>query len=80
MIWACVSGSIITAATLLLSPKWSILKMTPLVKEPPKQAIAAIPIGRPVSPSIAVRAIELNGEVQIILISPPKRNPIRIGD
>ena len=52
----------------------------PLVKDPPKQAIAAIPIGRPVIPSIAVRAIELSGEVQIILMIPPSRNPMRTGD
>ena len=42
--------------------------------------MAAIPMGRPVSPSMAVRAMELNGEVQIILIIPPNRKPIRIGD
>ena len=80
MIWACVSGSIITAATLLLSPKWSILKMAPLVKEPPKHAMAAMPMGSPVSPSMAVRAMELRGDVQIILMTPPSRSPIRIGD
>ena len=54
--------------------------MTPLVKEPPKQAIAAIPMGSPVSPSMAVRAMELRGDVQIILITPPSRSPMRMGD
>ena len=48
--------------------------MTPLVKEPPKQAIAAIPMGSPVSPSMAVRAMELRGDVQIILITPQQKS------
>ena len=52
----------------------------PLVNDPPKQATAAIPMGRPVIASIAVSAMELSGEVQIILMIPPSRNPIRIGD
>ena len=42
--------------------------------------MAAIPIGRPVSPNIAVSAIELSGDVQIIFIIPPNKNPITIGD
>ena len=69
-----------TAITLLLFPSFSLAKMMPFVKEPPTQAIAAIPIGSPESPSIAVRAIELSGEVQIIFIIPPRRKPITIGD
>ena len=80
MMWAWVKGSSITAAILLGFPSFNRAKMIPLVKEPPKQAIAAIPMGSPVSPSMAVSAMELSGDVQIILIIPPKRNPIRTGD
>ena len=54
--------------------------MIPFVKEPPTHAIAAIPIASPSSPSMAVRAIELSGEVQIIFIIPPSRNPMISGD
>ena len=54
--------------------------MIPLVNEPPTQAIAAIPIGRPVRPSIAVSAMELSGEVHIIFMIPPSKKPITIGD
>ena len=39
-----------------------------------------MPMGRPVRPSMAVSAMELRGEVQIILMIPPSRNPIRRGD
>src|SRR3712207_1579337 len=42
--------------------------------------MAAIPIARPFNPSIAVKAIELNGEVQIIFIIPPSKKPITKGD
>ena len=80
MISACVSGSSITARTLLLSPNFNLAKISPLVKEPPTQAIAAIPMASPSSPSIAVNAIELSGEVQIILMMPPSRKPITMGD
>ena len=76
----CVNGSSITAITLLLSPNPIRWKMIPFVKDPPTHAIAAIPIASPLSPSIAVRAIELSGEVQIIFIIPPSKNPITIGD
>ena len=34
----------------------------------------------PSRPSIAVSAIELSGEVQIILMMPPSRNPMTMGD
>ena len=69
-----------TATTLLLSPSFSLAKMMPLVKEPPTQAMAAIPIGRPERPSMAVSAIELKGEVQIIFMMPPRRKPMTMGD
>ena len=75
-----LNGSNMTAITLLLSPSFNRLKIIPFVKEPPTHAIAAIPIARPFNPSIAVSAIELSGEVQIIFIIPPSKNPITIGD
>ena len=40
-----------------------------------KHAIAAIPIGRPVRPSIAVKAIELSGKYKSSSWMPPSRKP-----
>ena len=79
-IGACVKGSNMTPITLPLLPSFNLWNIIPFVKEPPKHATAAIPIGSPVSPNMAVSAIELNGDVQIIFIIPPSKNPITIGD
>ena len=51
----------------------------PLLNAPPTQAIDAMPIGRPVRPSMAVSAIEESGDVHTIFMMPPRTNPIRIG-
>ena len=75
-----VNGSSITAIMLLLLPNFNLWKINPFVKDPPTHAIAAIPIASPCKPNIAVNAIELKGEVQIILIIPPNKNPITKGD
>ena len=80
MICACVSGSSITAMMLLRSPSLSLAKRMPLENAPPKQAIAAMPMGSPVRPSIAVSAMELRGDVQIIFRMPPSKKPITMGD
>ena len=80
MIFACVNGSSITAITLLLSPYPMRWKIIPFVKEPPTQATAAIPIASPFNPNIAVIAIELSGDVQIIFMIPPSKNPMTSGD
>ena len=80
MISACVSGSSITAMTLLLSPSFRREKISPFVKEPPTHAMAAMPIASPSRPSMAVSAMELSGEVQIIFMMPPSRKPMTTGD
>ena len=76
----CVNGSSITAIMLLLLPNFNLWNINPFVKEPPTHAMAAIPIASPCKPSIAVNAIELKGEVHIILMIPPSKNPITKGD
>ena len=56
-----------------------IKSATKFKKDEPKTDNAPIAIGAPVSPSIAVKAIELKGAVATTVIIPPSIIPIVIG-
>ena len=62
-----------------LLPNFIFLNKTKFKKDEPNTDNAPIAIGAPVSPSIAVSAIELSGAVATTVMIPPRIIPITIG-
>ena len=77
---AWVNGSIATAMLSFLEPNFILLKNTKFMNEEPNTDKAPIAIGAPVSPIIAVKAIELSGAVATTVIKPPRIIPINTGE